>query len=71
MLDIANRFLAEEDLNDTDRAIAIDMLIDFQSSAIEMAEEYFAQTQNHIFISPVAYIDATNTFKNQMQLKKA
>lgn len=71
MLAIANRFLAEEGSDDTDRATAIDMLIEFQSSAIEMAEEYFAQTGNRLFIPPVAYIDATNTFKSRMQLKKA
>lgn len=70
LLAIANRFLAEEELDDTDRATAIEMLIEFQSSTNEMANEYFAQTRNQTFIPPVAYIDATNTFKNQLQLKK-
>lgn len=68
---IANRFLVEENLNDTDRGMAINMLIEFQFSAMEMAKEYYVQTQNPIFIPPVAYIDATNAFKNQLLSKKA
>lgn len=58
-------------MDDTDRATTIDMLIEFQSSAAEMAEEYCAQHRNRIFVPPVAYIDATNIFKNQLSLKKA
>lgn len=71
MLAIANRFLTEEDLNDTDRASVIDMLIEFESSTTAMSEEYFAQHRHRIFIPPVVFIHATNTFKNQLQSKRA
>lgn len=70
LLAIANRFLADEKLNETDRATAIDMLIEFQSTAAELADKHFARKRNRIFIPPVVYIDAINTFKKQLQLKK-
>lgn len=73
LLAIAHRFLAEEEesLGETDRGTAIEMLIEFQTSTMEMADEYYQQTRNPIFIPSVTYIDCINTFTKQMQLKKA
>lgn len=71
LLAISHRFLAEEEIDDVDRTMAIDMLVEFQLSSMQMAEQYFVQTRNRILLPPVLYIDATNTFKSRLKSKKS
>lgn len=67
---ISNKFLADEALTDSERTITSNLLIEFQSSALSLADEYFIQNKQRVFIPPITYIDSINTFKVQLTKKK-
>nr|XP_023674913.1 dynein heavy chain 3, axonemal [Paramormyrops kingsleyae] len=67
---VANKFLADVELDDDVRREVVDMCKIFHESVRELSEKYFSRLRRHNYVTPTSYLELILTFKVLLHSKR-
>lgn len=70
LLAVSNRFLAEEDLTETEKKGTIDMCVEFHTSTEYLVEEFYARFNRRNFVAPISFLELIYIFKEKLKERK-
>lgn len=70
LLAVANRFLAEEDLNESEKNGTIEMCMEFHASTKILMEELYTRFKRRNFVAPISFLELIYIFKEKLKERK-